>query len=312
MSQMKSLSLVVPFYNESRNVERFSDTITPILEDLAIKEWEVICVDDGSQDDSLARLIALHGKDGRFKIVELSRNFGKEAAMTAGLLEAKGDAVIVMDADLQDPPDLIPEMLTKWRGGADVVLARRVDRSSDGHAKRLTAAWFYRVHNALSKVKIPENVGDFRLMDRVVINALAQLPERQRFMKGLFAWVGFRTETIDYTRPPRLAGKTSFSGLALWNLALESITGFSTIPLRIWTYIGFSGACVAALYGFFILVRTLITGTNAPGYPSLFCAVIFFGSVQIMSIGMLGEYIGRIYMEAKQRPLFIKRRVYAE
>ncbi|HTP01821.1 MAG TPA: glycosyltransferase family 2 protein, partial [Anaerolineales bacterium] len=209
------LSLVVPFYNEAEAIQSFADSILPALETVPDTRWEIVCVDDGSKDGTLLKLVALAQVDPRFRVLEFSRNFGKEAALTAGIDAANGEAVIPIDADLQDPPELIADMVKAWREGAEVVLARRIDRSSDGLLKRKTAAWFYQLHNKLSKTKIPENVGDFRLMDRAVVNALKQLPERQRFMKGLFAWVGFRTVTLDYIRAPRAAGETKFSGVAL-------------------------------------------------------------------------------------------------
>lgn len=230
--------------------------------------------------------------------------------MTAGLDMARGDAVIPLDADLQDPPSLIAEMLAAWQAGAEVVLARRADRAADSMMKRKSASWFYRLHNRLSHTQIPENVGDFRLMDRVVVAALRQLPERQRFMKGLFAWVGFKTVTIDYVRAERAAGDSKFTGFALWNFAMEGFTSFSTAPLKIWTYVGALGALGTFAYGAFIVVRTLIFGTDVAGYASLLVAVLFFGSMQLMSIGLLGEYIGRIYVETKQRPTYLIRKIH--
>jgi glycosyltransferase involved in cell wall biosynthesis len=304
------ISLVVPFYNEAEAIGAFRDAILPCLEAIPNTEWEIVCVDDGSSDGTLLKLVALANTDRRFKVIEFSRNFGKEAALTAGIDAARGEAVIPIDADLQDPPGLIGQMVAAWLQGAEVVLARRTDRSSDGLMKRKTAAWFYRLHNRMSNTQIPENVGDFRLMDRVVVNALKQLPERQRFMKGLFAWVGFRTVTVDYARAPRLAGKTKFSGFALWNFALEGFTSFSTVPLKIWTYLGALGAMGTFFYALFIILYTLLHGTRVPGYASLLVAVLFFGSVQLMSIGLLGEYIGRIYLETKQRPSYLIRKVY--
>jgi len=305
------LSIVAPFFNEAENVAGFRAALLHVLDAIPGTAWEIICVDDGSTDATLPALIALT-TDPRFKIIELSRNFGKEAALTAGLDATHGDAVIPIDADLQDPPELIPEMIAAWRNGAEVVLARRSDRSSDGMMKRKTAAWFYRLHNRLSKTRIPENVGDFRLMDRSVVEALKQLPERQRFMKGLFAWVGFRTVTIDYVRASRAAGATKFSGFALWNFALEGLTSFSTAPLKIWTYLGALGAALTFAYAVFIILYTIIRGTGVPGYASLLVAVLFFGSVQLMSIGLLGEYIGRIYLETKQRPSYIIRKTHGK
>ena len=304
------ISLVVPCFNEAATIGVFYDAILPCLDAIPGTRWEIVCVDDGSTDDTLARLVALAEVDKRFRVIEFSRNFGKEAAMTAGIDVARGDAVIPIDADLQDPPVLIGQMVAAWRAGAEVVLARRTDRSSDGILKRKTALWFYRLHNQMSKTKIPENVGDFRLMDRAVVEALKRLPERQRFMKGLFAWVGFRTVTIDYARAPRTAGTTKFSGFALWNFAMEGFTSFSTAPLKIWTYLGALGALSTLIYAVYIVIYTVLHGTQVPGYASLFVAVLFFGSVQLMSIGLLGEYIGRIYLETKQRPSYLVRKIY--
>lgn len=302
------ISLVVPFYNESKMVVVFRESILKILNQVKDADFEIICVDDGSGDDTLLQLISIVKKDDRFQVIELSRNFGKEAALTAGIDAATGDAVIPIDADLQDPPALIVEMIQKWLDGAEVVLARRVNRDSDTYLKRRTAEIFYRLHNRLSEVQIPENVGDFRLMDRSVVDALKRLPEKQRFMKGLFAWVGFRTITIDYTRSPRAAGDTKFSGWRLWNFALEGITGFSTAPLKLWTYIGGMGALFTSIYVAWIIVRTLVYGVDVPGYASLLVAVLFMGSLQLISVGVLGEYIGRTYMESKNRPLYLIRK----
>ncbi|MDE2239151.1 MAG: glycosyltransferase family 2 protein [Rhodospirillales bacterium] len=304
------LSLIVPFYNEEEAISPFAAALPPVLEAIPDISWEIICVDDGSQDATLPRLLALAAAEPRVRVVELSRNFGKEAALTAGLEAARGDAVIPFDADLQDPPALIPVMVAAWREGAEVVLGRRSDRSTDGAMKRGTASLFYKLNHYISNIELPENVGDFRLMDKVVVEALKRLPERQRFMKGLFAWLGFKTTVVDYTRTPRAAGKSKFSGFKLWNFALEGFTSFSTTPLKIWTYLGATGAVVALLYAVFIILRTLIFGNSVPGYASIFVAVTFFGSVQLISIGVLGEYIGRIYVETKQRPVYLVRKFH--
>jgi glycosyltransferase involved in cell wall biosynthesis len=304
------VSIVIPCFNEAGSIAMLADALWPPLEKIPELDWEVICIDDGSTDSTLQELIALSRRDERFRVLELSRNFGKEAALTAGLDMARGDAVIPMDADLQDPPALIEQMVSAWDDGAEVVLARRSNRASDGVLKRRTAAWFYHLHNRMSDTKIPENVGDFRLMDRVVVDALKRLPERQRFMKGLFAWVGYRTQVIDYVRPPRSTGDTKFSGLRLWQLALEGVTGFSTMPLKIWTYVGAAGALSTLAYAIFTIVKTIVLGISVHGYASLLVAILFFGSVQLMSIGLLGEYIGRIYLETKQRPTYLIRRTY--
>jgi polyisoprenyl-phosphate glycosyltransferase len=308
--QRKKVSIIAPFYNEGEGVDQFYKALCPIFSQISDLDFEVICIDDGSSDDTLDKLISIAEKDSHFHVIELSRNFGKEAALTAGIDAAAGDAVIPIDADLQDPPELIPEMIKEWYKGAEVVLAQRADRSSDSFLKRKTAGLFYRFHNHLSSLQIPENVGDFRLMDRIAVDALKQLPEQHRFMKGLFAWVGFKTVTLDYVRNPRIAGTTKFSGWKLWNFALEGITSFSATPLKFWTYIGGLGAVATFLYAAFIIARTLIYGIDIPGYASLLVAILFFGSLQLISVGMLGEYIGRIYMETKNRPLYLIRKRY--
>lgn len=307
----KRISIVCPFYNEGPGVAAFYEAMTREISSLTDYDFEFVCVDDGSKDDTLVRLINLAEQDTRFRVLELSRNFGKEAALTAGLDAAVGDAVIPIDADLQDPPSLIGQLIRAWEeSGADVVLAKRKDRNSDSLAKRFSAAAFYDMHNWVSQIKIPANVGDCRLMTRVVVDALKQLPEKQRFMKGLFAWVGFKTATIEYTREKRFAGTSKFSGWKLWNFALEGITSFSSLPLRIWTYLGMIGALVTLGYGLFIVLRTLIHGVDVPGYASLLVSILFFGSLQLMGLGMLGEYVGRIYMESKHRPTYLVRKVY--
>lgn len=309
--ELPLVSIVTPFYNESEGVEIFFDNMERVLNKISGYRFEIVCVDDGSRDDTLNKLISEAQRNAGVRVVELSRNFGKEAALTAGIDNALGDAVVPIDADLQDPPDLIPKLIERWREGFEVVLAKRSDRSSDGYLKRKTAELFYSTHNRISSVKIPENVGDFRLMDRVVVDALKKLPERQRFLKGLFAWVGYKTTTIEYVRAPRAAGLTKFSGFKLWELALEGITSFSIVPLKVWTYVGAIGALITSVYAVFIVLRTLLIGVDVPGYASLLVAVLFVGSLQLMSVGLLGEYIGRIYLESKQRPRYLVRRVYA-
>jgi glycosyltransferase involved in cell wall biosynthesis len=304
------VSIVTPFFNEEGSVFVFNNAITHALDRILGFEFEFICINDGSTDHTLDELLVCAQKDSRYVVLDLSRNFGKEAAMSAGIDYASGDCVIPIDADLQDPPTLISQMLVKWQDGAEVVLAKRIDRSTDSYAKRTSALMFYRLHNALSNLKIPENVGDFRLMDRRVIDALKKLPERQRFMKGLFAWLGFKTVTIEYTREARANGHSKFSGWKLWNFAIEGITSFSLVPLKVWTYIGAAGSLFAFCYASFITLRTLIFGIDVPGYASLLVVMLFFGSLQLMSLGVIGEYIGRIYFESKQRPLYIIRKSY--
>ncbi|UDM49753.1 glycosyltransferase family 2 protein [Cupriavidus sp. MP-37] len=310
--ESRLLSLVVPCYNESESIGRFFDSVIPVLESIDATRFEIVLVNDGSTDDTLEQLIAYSHRDPRVRVVDLTRNFGKEAALTAGLDEALGDAVIPIDADLQDPPSLIPELVRRWREGAEVVLAQRSSRACDSWLKRATAGAYYRVHNKLSDQKLPVNVGDFRLMDRVVINALKQMPERRRFMKGLFAWVGYRTVIVPYEREPRSAGHSKFSGWRLWNFALEGITSFSTMPLRSWTYIGVAIALGAFGYGAFIVARTLVLGIDVPGYASLLSALLFLGGIQLIGLGVVGEYVGRIYDEAKGRPIYLVRRRYQE
>ena len=299
------VSIISPFYNEGLGVLKFKEAITNVLNSLPEYDFEIICIDDGSTDNTLSNLIAVAHHDHRFRIIELSRNFGKEAAMTAGIDEAKGNCIIPIDADLQDPPALIGKMLLAWQQGNEVVLAKRIDRSTDSFAKRKTAQLFYRLHNVVSNLQIPEDVGDFRLMDRVVVDALKKLPERQRFMKGLFTWVGFKSVTVDYVRNARSTGTTKFSGWRLWNFAIEGITSFSLVPLKVWTYIGLFGSVFAIFYATFIIIRTWIFGIDLPGYASLLVVMLFFGSLQLMSLGIIGEYIGRIYFESKQRPIYL-------
>lgn len=301
------ISIVVPFYNEGAAVDIFYERIVPVLSALDEMPFEIVCINDGSCDDTLARLRVLVERDARVRVLDLSRNFGKEAALSAGLDAARGDGVILIDADLQDPPELIPALVERWREGAEVVLARRVDRSSDSLPKRLTAAMFYWAQAAIGEVAIPENVGDFRLMDGRVVEALRRLPERCRFMKGMFAWLGFRTAVVDYTRAPRAVGRSKFSGWRLWNLAVEGFTSFSTVPLRVWTYLGALVAIGAFAFAVFIVGRTLILGVDLPGYPSLVVIVLFIGGIQLIGIGVVGEYVGRIYQESKQRPVYLVR-----
>ena len=309
-STSKLVSIVAPFYNEGEAVESFYQTLSVVLDGVANIRFEIICVDDGSHDDTLSRLISLVDRDPRFSVIELSRNFGKEAALSAGLDAAKGDAVIPIDADLQDPPELIPALIAEWRKGAEVVLARRRDRDSDTFLKRSTAKLFYRLHNWLSQVQLPADVGDFRLIDKSVLEALKQLPERQRFMKGLFAWLGFKTTTVEYSREPRKVGSTKYSWSSLLNLSLEGLTSFSTEPLRLCAYAGGLTATMTLFYAGFIVLRTLIQGVDVPGYASLLVAVLFLGSLQLIGIGLLGEYVGRIYIETKQRPRYLIRKLH--
>jgi glycosyltransferase involved in cell wall biosynthesis len=303
------ISLLIPVYNEA---ETIGLTVARLEEVAAASphRFELVVVNDGSSDDTLQRLLGIEPGLVEIVVVDLSRNFGKEAALSAGLAHTRGDAVIPLDADLQDPPELIPELVRQWEAGYEVVLARRSDRSSDSWLKRFSARTFYGIIGRLSDVAIPADVGDFRLMDRCVVDALRVLPENRRFMKGLFAWAGFRTAVVDYARPARVAGSTKFNAWRLWNLALEGVTSFSTLPLRIWMYIGLVIALVSFVYGAWIVLRTLIFGIDVPGYASLLTVVLFLGGVQLIGLGMVGEYLGRTYLEAKRRPAYVVRKVH--
>lgn len=303
------ISIVCPMYNEKEVLGCFFAEISKVMA-LQSETYELICVDDGSSDSTLEILLEEKQKNTNIRIISFSRNFGKEAALTAGLIYAKGDAVIPVDADLQDPPELISLLIDKWKEGFRVVLAQRTDRTSDSFFKRLSAFAFYKFHNQLTFCPIPDNVGDFRLIDRKVVDSINDMPERQRFMKGIFSWVGFETTIISYTRPVRKQGVTKFNGWQLWNLALEGITSFSTIPLKIWSYLGALISLCSFIFATFIIVKTLIYGVEVPGYASLLAIVLFLGGTQLIGIGILGEYIGRIYMETKSRPLYIVNKEY--
>ena len=304
------ISIVVPVFNERETVGHFVEKISALFKNFTGADHEVIFVDDGSTDSTLELILQLQRVHQSIRVVELSRNFGKEAALSAGLELCSGHVIVPMDVDLQDPPELILPMLEKWREGFDVVLGKRTDRDADSFLKRNSASLFYRLHNKISEPKIPENVGDFRLMDRAVIDVLKQLPESRRFMKGLFAWIGFRTTELEYKRPPRIAGKTKFSGWRLWNFALEGITSFSTDPLKIWTYIGLLVASISFIFSIFLVVRVLIQGVDVPGYASIMVAVTFLGGLQLIGIGIIGEYLGRSYLESKRRPVYVVRKIY--
>ena len=266
---------------------------------------ELVFVNDGSEDDTLDVLRAAKKQHPEIRVLSLSRNFGKDAALTAGLDHASGDVVVPLDVDLQDPPALILEFLARWREGYDVVYGVREERQSDGMLKRLTATWFYKLFNFLSDRAIPENAGDFRLMDRRVVDQINGLRERTRFMKALMGWPGFRSVGVPFERPSCSSGRSSWSFWKLWNFALDGITSFSTIPLRLWLYVGAFICAVSLLYASFIVGLVLFTGTDVPGYASLIVAVMFFGGIQLLSIGLLGEYIGRIFQEIKGRPIYL-------
>lgn len=311
------LSVIVPCYNESEVVEKFFSAMVGnngILNNLGLN-CELVFINDGSKDNTLELLkaqkeIYSNKSNLDIKIVNLSRNFGKEAAMSAGFSVASGEAIVPMDADLQHPASLIPKFVELWRQGYDVVLAKRVNRQDESVLKRFCSSIFYKLNNKISEIEIPQNVGDFRLFTKKVLNAINSLPENQRFMKGIFAWVGFRSITIEYEEQERIAGSSKFNGWKLWNFALQGITGFGTLPLRIWTYIGFIVSFLAFIYASFLILRTLIMGIDLPGYASLVVIILFLGGLQLIGVGILGEYVGRIYMESKRRPPFIIDEIY--
>ncbi|MEM7707640.1 MAG: glycosyltransferase family 2 protein [Pseudomonadota bacterium] len=298
------ISIVIPAYNEQEVIDEFYRRIAKVLDGLSYRS-ELVFVNDGSTDDTIKKLRALKKQDGRVGIVELSRNFGKEIALTAGIDHAKGEAVIPIDADLQDPPELIPELLAQWEAGNDVVYATRLEREGETWIKKATASTFYKLmQNIGDKVSIPRNTGDFRLMSRRAVTAFCSMREQHRFLKGLFALVGFPQTAVYYNRDPRFAGLTKWNYPKLINLSIEGITSFTTAPLRLATYAGFVIAICAFTYAAFIIYKTLVFGDPVAGYPSLMTVVLFLGGVQLLSIGVIGEYLGRVFNETKQRPLY--------
>lgn len=298
------VSLIVPVFNEEQAINLFYQAIR---RELALTEYEVeiVFVNDGSSDQTAEQAKALALADDNVLVINFSRNFGKEPALFAGIEYASGDAVIPMDVDLQDPISVIPLLIQEWQNGADVVLAKRRDRTADSYLKRHAAAMFYHLINRIAYTRIEENVGDFRLMDRKVVNVIRALPEHQLFMKGVLSWAGFNTVVVEYERAQRVAGSSKFNGWKLWNLALEGITSFSTVPLRLWTYIGSGISLFAIFYAVYMVVDKIFFGNSVPGYPSLMTAILFLGGVQLIGIGILGEYVGRIYIEAKHRPRYV-------
>ena len=298
------VSLIVPVFNEEQAITLFYQAVRRELK-LDSCEVEIVFINDGSTDRTAEQAKALAQVDEQVLLINFSRNFGKEPALFAGLEYATGDAVIPMDVDLQDPISVIPQLITEWQKGADVVLAKRRNRDSDSYLKRHSASLFYHLLNRISYTRIEENVGDFRLMDRKVVNVIRALPEHQLFMKGVLSWAGFTTAVVEYERARRVAGRSKFNGWKLWNLALEGITSFSTVPLRLWTYIGGGISIFAVLYAVYMVLDKIFFGNNVPGYPSLMTAILFLGGVQLIGIGILGEYVGRIYIEAKHRPRYV-------
>ena len=309
------LTIIVPVKDEQDAIGIFVTRVRTVLESLddpASSAFEILFIDDGSSDASLAAIRLAHSADPRIRGLSLSRNFGKEAALSAGLDHARGRAVVPMDVDLQDPPEALVGMVAKWREGYDIVYGVRDNRDSDSFPKRLTADLYYRAHNWLSENKIPEHAGDFRLLDRKVVDVIKLMPERNRFMKGLFAWAGFRSASVTYTRAARTVGTTKFRYWRLWTLAIDGITSASTVPLRIWSYLGGIVALGALGYAVYIVIRTLTTTIEVPGYASMMVAILFLGGLQLLSLGILGEYVGRILIETKHRPLYVIRDTIGE
>ena len=304
------LSIVVPVYNEEDTVGIFLKELEPALAKSRklmgeTASTEIVFVDDGSTDRTIECIHAHQANDGVTRVVKLSRNFGKDAALTAGLVQAKGNAVVPMDVDLQDPPDVLPNMVAAWMAGEKVVNAVRMDRGSDTWFKRQSARIFYKLYNRMSAFPLQPNVGDYRLLDREVVDILNGMPERIRFMKGLFSWLGFRPHNIEYQRQARSAGTTKWNFWSLWNFAIDGITASTTLPLRIWSYIGGILAGIASLYAIFLFMRTLIDGVDVPGYSSLMVVLLSIGAVNMIALGIIGEYVGRIAIEVRQRPLYI-------
>lgn len=298
------ISLVVPVFNEEEAIPIFYKTVRE-FEGLKQYDTEIVFINDGSKDATESIINALAIADPLVVPLSFTRNFGKEPALFAGLDHATGDAIIPIDVDLQDPIEVIPHLIEKWQAGADMVLAKRSDRSTDGRLKRKTAEWFYKLHNKISNPQIEENVGDFRLMSREMVENIKLLPERNLFMKGVLSWVGGRTDVVEYARAERVAGSTKFNGWKLWNLALEGITSFSTFPLRIWTYVGIFFAVLSVLYGIWICIDTFLWGNQVRGWTSLAALIVFFGGMNLIGQGIQGEYIGRTYVEVKGRPRYV-------
>ncbi len=303
------LSIVVPMWNEEESVDIFFEQIEPILSSIC-ENYEIICIDDGSTDGTLSRLVTHRVRDPRVKVLSLSRNFGKDIALSAGLNNAHGKAVGPMDGDLQEPQHVVAEMYQRKQGGVAGVSAGRASRRADTASKRGTAGLFYRLHNSIADVTIPHDTGDFRMLDQRVVQVLRHLPERNRFMKGLFSWVGFTHATVEYERQPRAAGTTKWKYWKLWNFALDGITSSSSLPLRIWTYLGTSIAAMAFIYAAWLIFKVFAYGADVPGYASLMVTILFLGGINILATGILGEYLGRVYVEVRNRPLYVVRETH--
>jgi glycosyltransferase involved in cell wall biosynthesis len=303
------LSIVVPVFNEGPNLAALLARLVPVLEGTGLA-WEIVAVNDGSADDTLARLLSLRAQQPRLVVVDLSRNFGKEHALSAGLAHATGDAVVMMDADLQHPPESIPALLARWREGFEVVYAVREQRTDQGWFPRLLSGMFYAVFDRLSEVPVPRGAGDFRLLDRQAVDVINRMPERTRFMKGIYSWVGFKQTGVSYREEARHEGATKWPLLGLMRLAMDGLTAFSTFPLRVWTVVGAAISGLAFLYIVVRLVRVLTHGVDVPGYESIIMIVLFLGGIQLLTLGIIGDYVGRIFREVKGRPLYVVRRTY--
>ncbi len=303
------VSIVSPCFNEEGVIRLFLKELLPVLQKLGFR-YEIVFVNDGSTDRTLEVLLEVQKQEPAIRILNLSRNFGKEAALTAGLEHARGDAVIAIDVDMQHPVETIEAFVKKWEEGFDVVVGKRLSRTGEHPLKKASAKLFYHIHGKISDINLPSDVGDFRLMDRKVIETLKTLPENQRFMKGIFAWMGYKTAVVEYYQEERAAGVSSFNGWKLWNFAIDGITSFSTVPLRIWLYVGFVISMLSFLLGIALIIEVMIQGIEVPGYVSTITMVLFLGGIQLIGIGILGEYIGRIYKEAKRRPTYIIEREY--
>jgi glycosyltransferase involved in cell wall biosynthesis len=304
MIEQPVISLVAPAYNEARNLPAFLAAVVPVLEQIG-EPWEIVFVDDGSRDDTIGVLLAARSQEPRIKVVSLARNFGKDVALSAGLHHARGRAVIPIDCDLQHPPELIPEMIAKWRAGADMVVGVRSKRAEEGFVRRTSARAYYGLMRRMTHVEIPPNAGDYRLLDRKIVDVINDMPERCRFMKGVFAWPGFKTELIEFQANVRAGGRSNWSMWKLWRFALDGLFSFSTAPLKVWTYIGGLSALGAFVYLVITLVQKLFFGIEAAGYASLLIVMLFFNGLLLLSNGIQGEYLARIFEEVKGRPLFV-------
>jgi polyisoprenyl-phosphate glycosyltransferase len=310
----KLLSVIIPVLNEAGNLDALVARLTPVLDGLGAENlstenpgvaWEIVFIDDGSTDGTLAKLKALHAREPRATGISFSRNFGKEIALAAGLQYARGDAAVMLDADLQHPPEMISQFVAKWREGYDIVYGDRIDRNTDGLFRRLYGRAFYRLFNYLSHGDIPSGAGDFRLLDRKAIDAMNRFKENSRFNKGLYAWIGFKTVGLPYQVAERSVGTTKWSLRKLTHFAIDGLTSFSTLPLRVWSVLGLTISMIAIVYAVFMFVRTIIFGNDVPGYPSILVYVMLLAGVQLISLGVLGEYLGRVYEEVKNRPLYL-------